>query len=272
MFVVYSHPNSAPEQDFMPKPLNRNISTTFVKGIQVLKAFDDDNTHLTQADLAARTGLDRASVRRLVLTLVELGYVRQSGRHFVLTPQILTLAGSFFQGNAVGIEIQPLLNRYSERIGGPTSLALRDGDRAVYICQSAPRDQPVTFGFTVGSRLPLTHSAIGRMILAWEKSEWAETYLQDCEIEQFTAASEMERKKIAEAVAEARSQGFAVVSDEFEAGVTGLSVPVGRKGESGAAVGTSFPSNEVLSEQRRAEVLRGLSGLAREMSHTRMFR
>ena len=152
----------------MAKPVNRDISTTFVKGIQALKAFDDINTHLTQADLAQRTGLDRPSVRRLVLTLVEFGYVRRSGRHFLLTSQILTLAGSFFQGSAVGVEIQPILNRYSERIGGSANLALRDGDRAVYICYSAPRSQPVTFGFTIGSRLPLTHSAIGRMILAWE--------------------------------------------------------------------------------------------------------
>ncbi|MEM7302901.1 MAG: IclR family transcriptional regulator C-terminal domain-containing protein [Pseudomonadota bacterium] len=255
----------------MSKPVNRNISTTFVKGIQVLKAFDDVNTHLTQADLAARTGLDRASVRRLVLTLVELGYVRQKGRHYLLTPQVLALAGSFFQGNAIGIEIQPLLNRYSERIGGPTSLALRDGDRAVYVCQSAARAQPVTFGFTVGSRLPLTHSAIGRMILAWEDPDWSAAFLQDCEIAQHTAASLTDRAAIIQAVAKARTDGFALVADEFEAGVTGLSVPIGREGGLCAVVGTSFPSTELADDARRSETLQSLQDLAREMHHTRMF-
>ncbi|MEM9358577.1 MAG: IclR family transcriptional regulator C-terminal domain-containing protein [Pseudomonadota bacterium] len=256
----------------MPKPINRNISTTFVKGIQVLKAFDDDNTHLTQADLAARTGLDRASVRRLVLTLVELGYVRHSGRNFVLTPQILTLAGSFFQGNAIGVEIQPLLNRYSERIAGPTSLALRDGERAIYVCQSAARAQPVTFGFTVGSRLPLTHSAIGRMILAWDDQAWAKTFLRSTEIKPYTSASLTDRADIAGAVETARSQGYAIVVDEFEAGVTGLAVPIGPKGAPSAVVGTSISSKEAAKGRRRKDILAGLCDLAGEMGHTRMFR
>ena len=256
----------------MPKPVNRNISTTFVKGIQVLKAFDDDNTHLTQADLAVRTGLDRASVRRLALTLVELGYVRQAGRHFVLTPQILTLAGSFFQGNGVGVEIPPLLNRYSERIGGPASLALRDGARAVYVCQSAARAQPVTFGFTVGSRISLTHSAIGRMILAWEKTGWSENFLQETEIVQHTAASLTDRGAILKAVTEARALGYALVREEFEPGVTGLAVPIGHAGGHGAVVGTSMPTAELDDNARREDALQGLRELAREMTHTRMFR
>ena len=44
------------------------------------------------------TGLDRAVARRLVLTLVHLGYVSQEERVFFLTPKILVLAGGFLQG------------------------------------------------------------------------------------------------------------------------------------------------------------------------------
>ena len=62
----------------MPKPVNRNISTTFLKGIEVLKAFDDNNTHVTQADMAARTGLDRAGVVKGVKVEVS-GGIETSG-------------------------------------------------------------------------------------------------------------------------------------------------------------------------------------------------
>lgn len=256
----------------MSNSVNRNISTTFLKGIQVLKAFDDNNTHVTQADMATRTGLDRASVRRLLLTLVEMGYVRQEGRHFLLTSKVLTLAGSFFQGNSIGTEIQPLLNRYSEVLGGPASLALRDGDSAVYVCQSAPRAQKITFGFTVGSRLPLTHSAIGRMILAWEDADWSRAFLETCKIKIYTDASLADRAAITSAIAKIRTSNCAVVVGEFEANVTGLSVPIGRPGETGAVVGTSFLSNEVESEDRQSTIIQTLRDLAREMTHTRMFR
>ena len=255
----------------MINPVNQNISTTFVKGIRVLKAFDDANTHLALADLATRTQLDRASVRRLVLTLVDLGYVRQTGRYFALTPKILALAGSFFQGNAVGKEIQPVLNRYSEVLGGPTSLALRDETSAVYVCQSAPRAQPVTFGFTVGSRLSLAYSAIGRMILAGENPDWTAEYLKTCEVFAYTPKSLADRTEIAATVNISRTNGFAVVVDEFEIGVTGLAVPIGREGALMAVVGTSFPSADVSQESTRTSIIQLLQALARELTYTRMF-
>ncbi|MEX0284485.1 MAG: IclR family transcriptional regulator C-terminal domain-containing protein [Paracoccaceae bacterium] len=248
---------------------NREISKTFVKGIRVLRAFDDADTHLTLADLAVKTGLDRASVRRLVLTLVELGYVRKSGRSFVLTPRVLALAGSFFQGNAFGIEVQPLLNRFSERLEGPVSLSIREEDAAVFVGQSAPRNQPVTFGFTVGSRLPLSHTAIGRMILAYDDPAQTVTYLSETPLQQYTASSLTDRDAIAASVTTCRTHGFAIVDNEFEAGVTAFAVPVGPIGGLKAVVGTSFPNSGSPDPTRIIPILQEL---ARELAHTRLFR
>jgi len=64
-----------------------NISSTFVKGLSLFKAFDHANSRLTLADIARRTGMDRASVRRLTLTLVHLGYVAKEDRFYALTPK-----------------------------------------------------------------------------------------------------------------------------------------------------------------------------------------
>lgn len=48
---------------------DRDISLTFLKGMSVLRAFDEDQTHMSIADIARATGLDPATARRLVLTL-----------------------------------------------------------------------------------------------------------------------------------------------------------------------------------------------------------
>lgn len=249
----------------------RDISSTFVKGMAVLKAFDDTNTRLTLAEIAQLTGLDRASVRRLTLTLVHLGYAEKDGRHFSLSPKVLVLAGSFLRGNQFGTHIQPLLNRYSARIGSTVSLAISDGPAAVYVAQSTVQDGEVSFGFTVGSRLPLLHTAIGRMMLAFRDPDWSERMIATAPFEQYTTGTQMDRAQIAASVAECRSLGYTLVEGEFEAGVTGFAVPVGGLETLKAVVGTSQPSLGLRSEDDQFQVISLLQQVALELRRSRMF-
>ena len=45
------------------------------RGLAVLRAFSPDHPSLTLAEVARRTGLTRATARRLLITLERLGYV-----------------------------------------------------------------------------------------------------------------------------------------------------------------------------------------------------
>lgn len=253
------------------KHLNRDISSTFVKGLSVLRVFDDSHTRMTLAEISNLAELDSASVRRLVLTLVHLGYVEKDGRHFSLSPKILVFAGSFLRGNQFGTHIQPLLNRYAAILGASVSLAIRDGDRAVYVAQSTIPDENVTFGFTVGSRLPLAHSAIGRMILAYDDPKLTSTYIADASFERYTPVTEMDRETLVQKIQTCRTQGYAIVEGEFEAGVTGFSVPVGGVESLKAVVGTLKPEISVKSPEKRMEIVSLLQQLASELSRTRIF-
>ena len=249
----------------------RDISLTFVKGMAVLKAFDDNHTRLTLTDIAKITGLDRASVRRLVLTLVALGYVRKDGRHFALTPRVLILAGSFLRGNRFGSHIQPLLNRYARAFGCAISLAIADEDAAVYVAQSSSQEEAVTFGFTVGSRLPLLHTAIGRMMLAYGEASWREACIRGLGFEQYTPDTEMDRAEIARRVESCRTQGYAIANGEFDAGVTGFAVPVGRPGDLRAVVGMSQPNFELRDEEMHLRRISELQQVAQELGRSGLF-
>jgi IclR family pca regulon transcriptional regulator len=237
----------------------------------VLKAFDDTHTRLTLSEIAQITGLDRASVRRLTLTLVHLGYAEKDGRHFSLSPQVLILAGSFLRGNQFGTYIQPLLNRCSKRIGHTVSLAIPDGRSAVYVAQSTADDDMISFGFTVGSRLPLLHTAIGRMILAFAPQDWAKETVHTTEFEQYTTDTTMDRDAILGRVKEFRTQGYSIVENEFEPGVTGFAVPVGGLNALKAVVGTSQSTLGIQCEQERLKTISLLQQVAQELGRSRLF-
>ncbi len=238
---------------------SRDISLTFAKGMTVLQAFGESRARLTLAEIARLTGIERAVTRRLVLTLVHLGYVRKIENRFSLTPRVLVLGSGFLRGNEFGRVIQPLIEMCARELGFSVSLAMRDGQEAVYVAQSSQQNARYTFGFTLGSRLPILSTAIGRMLIAWGDPCWADEMLETAPLQKFTPETLMDRDAIARSVAEIRAQSVAIVSSEFEAGAVGIAVPVGAPGTAEAALGISEPLAALPTDRHRAlaEVMHG---------------
>lgn len=243
----------------------KDISLTFLKGMTVLRAFDEDHSHLTLAEIARITGIERAVVRRLVLTLLQLGYVRKDDNRFSLTPHVLVLAGGFLRGNHFGRLIQPLIEMCAHEAGFSVGLAMRDGDEAVYVAQSLRVTARYTFGFTIGSRLPLVSTAIGRALLAWGDQDWAAGVIANATLTRFTAETLQDRTLIAARIDTVRQTGVSVVDGEFEAGAIGIAVPVGPVGVARAALGLSEPAS-ALPPERQAEVATILQRYAAEIA------
>lgn len=245
----------------------RDISTTFVKGLRVLEAFDETHQRLTLPEIGKATGLDRAAVRRLVITLVDAGYVEKTDKTFALSPKVLTLAGSYLRSNAVGAVVQPILDRHSENLGREISMACLSDGSAVLVAQSNVAGSVVSQGFTVGSRLPLLHTAVGRILLAYAAQAGLQDMVNLAPMDVYTVESLMDRVKIMDEVDSARAQGFVMVSGEFESGIAGLSVPVGRLGMTRTAVGISAPAGYLRNADTRETCLNELHLCANDLHH-----
>lgn len=233
----------------------RDISLTFAKGMAVLKTFDAEHTHLTLPQIARITGYDRAATRRLVLTLVHLGYVRQQDRLFSLTPRILVLAGGFLQGRQFGKTIQPVMRAFSLRIGETISLAMLDGSEAVYVAHAGGETERARIGFTIGSRVPLLSTAIGRMLLAESEAGMAAQAIRTAPLEAHTPRTTLDRDAIADSVREIASAGHALVDGEFEPNVAALAVGVPAASGEIAALGLSASSERLADEAFRRDAL-----------------
>ncbi len=232
-----------------------DISLTFAKGMAVLKAFDAEHTELTLPQVARLTGYDRATTRRLVLTLVHLGYVRQRDRTFSLTPRILVLAGGFLQGRQFGKTIQPVMRAFAQRIGETISMAMLDGMDAVYVAHSGSEAGMARIGFTIGSRVPLLSTAIGRVLVAASDAEGAHAAIEGAPLHAYTPLTLTDRGAIARQVAEIAGTGHAFVDGEFEAGVAGLAVPIRTQSGTTAGLGLSAPGEKLADDGFRREAV-----------------
>ncbi|MFP4239299.1 MAG: helix-turn-helix domain-containing protein, partial [Rhodosalinus sp.] len=201
-----------------------DTSLTFAKGLAVMKCFDANSVTLTIPEIARRCDLDRAVARRLVLTLVRLGYVRQRGRSYSLSPRILVLAGGFLQGRRFGLAVQPVIEGFAAQIGQPLMLAMRDGTDAIYVAHAGIDGVLPRLGFTVGSRLPLLASSLGRALLTAEDPETRHRLIAEAPLTAWTERTVTDRAALARML-DAVPAGTAVqAAGELEPGVTATSL------------------------------------------------
>ena len=195
------------------------------RGLKVLETFRDRREAMTLSDVAARVDIPRATARRALLTLVELGFVENQGRLFTLTPRVLSLASAYLTSADVPTVMQPVVERLSSRLGEACAAAVLDGDDAVFVARSNPQ-RIISVGLEIGYRLPASGTAVGRVLLSGLPDEDIDRHLSRADPQRLTARSVTSRKALRAAVIAVRADGYHVADQEVEAGFRSIAVPV----------------------------------------------
>ena len=206
-------------------PAPTEFVQTFGRGLAVIAAFDAEHPAMTLSDAARRAGVTRAAARRLLHTLVQLGYVRTEGRYFVLRPKILELGYSYL--SAIGLpEIgMPYLHQIAETVRESAYMTVLDGQETVCVA-AAPMRRIWNASITVGTRLPAFATAAGRAILAFEDESTVDEFFSTAELKEITPFTTTDVEELRKALKKAREQGYSVVDDELEEGLRTVAVPV----------------------------------------------
>src|SRR5687767_5951476 len=72
----------------------RDFVRSLDRGLAIIRVFDANHPELTLSEVARSAGISRATVRRCLHTLRDLGYVRTDGQLFTLSPKVLDLGYS----------------------------------------------------------------------------------------------------------------------------------------------------------------------------------
>jgi IclR family pca regulon transcriptional regulator len=213
-----------------------NVVSGFARGLRVIEAFGDAASRLSISQAAKLTGLDRATARRCLLTLSELGYAHYDGKFFTLTPKVLRLGQSYLAGAPLARIVQPFLDALSEEVGQSTSVSVLDGTEIIYVARAAQR-RVISISLSAGSRLPAYCSSMGRILLAALPDQEARAVLGNSELVVRTQHTRIATAEIAAELEAVRSQGYAVIDQELELGLRSIAVPlVGRRGRVEAAL------------------------------------
>jgi IclR family pca regulon transcriptional regulator len=217
---------------------------SLARGLAVIRAFDAERPVMTLTEVAARTGLTRATARRFLHTLVELGYVRTDGKTFALTAKVLQLGYAYLSGLSLPQLAQPHLEELSSELGESTSAAVLEGTDIAYVARVTTR-RIMTIGITVGTRFPAYATSMGRVLLANLPPADLKTYLAAADIKPLTPRAVATVPELLAVLDTVRAQGWCLLNQELELGLMSVAAPVYDGSKVVAAVNVSLQAQSV---------------------------
>ena len=206
---------------------NTDFVRALAKGLAVIEAFDAQSPAMTLSDVARKTGLSRGTARRLLLTLVELGYTGFDGKLFSLKPRVLNLGFAFLHSHNVWQLAQPYLVEAVAKLHESCSIAVLDGADIVYVARVPTAERIMSINLGLGTRLPAQATSLGRVLLAYRPPGEVEELLQRTgALKKYTPRTITNPGELMEALKQVRKQGWALIDQELELGLRSLAVPI----------------------------------------------
>ncbi|ARC89785.1 IclR family transcriptional regulator [Rhodovulum sp. MB263] len=195
--------------------------------MRVLSAFHHASGPLSLSEIAARSKLDRSAVQRMVHTLVTLGYMRRShdDRGYLPGIRLLDHTLDVLRLDPVVQKATPVLLELRKTVRERVDFSLYDETRLVYALRMQSKRE--TFYATlVGHSVPTFCTAGGRAVLSALSDDAARAVVMRSQLLKFTSKTVNDPDSILALIAQARSEGYAVVVDEFVQGEVAIGVAI----------------------------------------------
>ncbi len=234
------------------------------RALEVLGAFDTDHRRLTLSEVAARAGIPLTTTHRLVKELVTWGALaRRDDGTYVVGSRLWDLGLLA----PVHVELRQVASPFLQDVYAATRdtvhLAVRDGDQTLYVDRlSGQTSVPVVS--TVGSRLPLHTTGVGKVLLAYAPEGVVRGVMAN--LTRPTRHSITQPGRLARELSEVRRRGYARTAEEMSLGTVSVAVPIRDLDDRVvAAVGIVAPSSRRDITRLVPALLVAANGIARHL-------
>ncbi|WP_072689862.1 IclR family transcriptional regulator [Rhodococcus marinonascens] len=242
------------------------------RGLGVLQCLVGSPDGLPLARIAEVVDLPKSAVHRILVTLVDEGFVRRvdSSGQYVLTLRIVSLGLRHLAGSTIFELAIPVLSALANESGQLVRLGLVDGEQLLWVAKSQGAKSGLRYDPDPGSEIPYASTASG--------VAWLSRLSDDEALSRVARQKPVERHllghnapttlaEVQSRIQEARAKGWAQVHDSFEEGISAMAAPLFDPG-SGKPLGVvsiAGPSLQ-LSGTRMEELAPSLLNTAAELS------
>lgn len=195
------------------------------------------------SELSGQTGVNKSTAYRALSTLRGRGFATQSGdgATYRLGPAAMSLGAAFVTPENLAESLHPVLVAVSRASEELVHLGVWADDHVLYIDKVEPA-RAIRVWSSVGQRVPIATSALGRAMLAARNvdEEQQKLYLQPAGTERKVTA-----ERLRAAVRQARRRGYSTELEENEPGIACLGTAIMRGDHVVAAISITAPSERM---------------------------
>ncbi len=244
-------------------------ATSLRRGLAILLALEDDEAQGGAAPgvvrIASLVGREKSQVSRTLRVLAEYGLVDRDPTTlgYRLGWRLFTMAGRASNAALVAA-VDPVLRQLVRDLGERAHFSVLQGAEVLTVRSEAP-DRTIQAAGWVGRTVPAYSSSSGRALLLDHDRDRLAELLREVEFVAATPKTPRSVDELYERISAARKRGFALVDEEFEAGLVAAAAPVRDFGDRiVAALNVSGPKFRFSKELQRAG--RQLKAAADELS------
>ncbi len=235
---------------------------------RVLEAFQDADVELGLKEIAAHAMISRTSAFRILYTLDKLGYVSKdpaTGK-YRLGLKIIEAARKALSNRKLVPLARPYLHQLRDELGETINLAVLQ-NREIFYVDILESSHAFRMADTVGSRVPLHSTALGKAIGAFLPKEDLQAMLNHHKFARFTSRTITHRRQFLKTLAQARDRGYGLDSEENERGASCVAVPIlNRHQRAVAAISVSGPTPRIRAKQR--QIVQALKKVSASISNS----
>jgi IclR family KDG regulon transcriptional repressor len=192
------------------------------RALDILLCFSRSDDGLNLSDIAREVHLHKSTVHRLLMSLLQKGFVRKHPQtdKYLLGWSILELISNIYQSDELSAVCLPEMTRLRDTTGETVSLYIRSGLERLRI-QGVESNEPIRNVANIGKTYPLFIGASGKVLLAFSEPSVVEQVLQEPFV-----GPEFNRDELLKQLEEIRSDKYAISIQERDAGAAALAAPI----------------------------------------------
>ncbi|MGY6634575.1 MAG: IclR family transcriptional regulator domain-containing protein [Alkalilacustris sp.] len=204
--------------------------TSVLRGLEVLRVIN--RTMPTRVkELHYETGFDKATIVRMLETLIHAGYVARDEATgcYSVVGRVLQLSSGYSAHDRAAEICAPILARFRRAVGWPSDFAVRDSESMIVV-QTSRADGPMFFNRRPGFRAPILTTSLGKAYLAFCPQDERAAILSVLQSGPDGTASALPRN-LETRLEGIRAAGFAMMDDSYSqsqygGAITAMAVPV----------------------------------------------
>lgn len=204
---------------------DRDFVEALARGLEVIRSFSTSHLSRSVSEVAVETGLARPTVRRILLTLEQLGYVRAADGMYSLAPKVLELGTAYIGAQGMWDIARPHMVELVGHTHESCSVSQLDGSDIVYTAR-VPVPKIIGLSVQIGTRFPAAATSMGQVLLADLGAAELDRVLRLPSASNVIPRVKLSRRELDKVLADVRRRGWALSDEQLTLGIRSIAAPI----------------------------------------------